>query len=93
MHCRVQTPCICVSWQSSKSDKSLFRSSKSKKNNFSVFQVRKIRNIYFVASVIIFFYYFRRLATDKLDVNALLAKYARASKVDGVKFYSSKHGK
>ncbi|KAG5896288.1 hypothetical protein JTB14_008845 [Gonioctena quinquepunctata] len=37
--------------------------------------------------------YIKRLATDKLDVNAILAKYARASKVDGIKFYSSKHGK
>nr|XP_023026569.1 sister chromatid cohesion protein DCC1 [Leptinotarsa decemlineata] len=37
--------------------------------------------------------YIRRLTTEKLDVNALLAKYARASKVNGIKYYSSKHGK
>lgn len=37
--------------------------------------------------------YIKRLTTDKLDVNALLAKHARASKVDGIKYYSSKHGK
>ncbi|CAH1987359.1 unnamed protein product [Acanthoscelides obtectus] len=36
--------------------------------------------------------YIRPLTTDKLDVSALLAKYARASKIDGVKYYSSKHG-
>ncbi|XP_060520577.1 sister chromatid cohesion protein DCC1 [Cylas formicarius] len=35
--------------------------------------------------------YIRRLATDKIDVNALLAKHARASRVDGVKYYSAKH--
>lgn len=40
-----------------------------------------------------FIFVFRRLTTEKLDVNALLTKYARASKVDGVKCYSSKHGK
>lgn len=33
----------------------------------------------------------RKLATKKLDVNAMLAKYARASKLDGVKYYSAKH--
>ncbi|CAG9824485.1 unnamed protein product [Phaedon cochleariae] len=37
--------------------------------------------------------YIKQLATVKLDVNALLAKHARASKVDGIKYYSSKHGK
>ncbi|XP_050510050.1 sister chromatid cohesion protein DCC1 [Diabrotica virgifera virgifera] len=37
--------------------------------------------------------YIKRLATDKIDVNALLAKHARASKINGVKYYSSKHGK
>ncbi|XP_076257805.1 sister chromatid cohesion protein DCC1 isoform X2 [Rhynchophorus ferrugineus] len=37
--------------------------------------------------------YIRSLTTDKLDVNALLAKHARASKVDGVKYYSAKHAK
>jgi len=37
--------------------------------------------------------YIRRLATKVLDVNALLAKHARASKVDGVKYYSAKHAK
>ncbi|VEN41855.1 unnamed protein product [Callosobruchus maculatus] len=36
--------------------------------------------------------YIKPLTTDKLDVSALLAKYARASKIDGVKYYSSKHG-
>lgn len=35
---------------------------------------------------------FRNLATERLDVNAILAKYARASKKDGVKYYSAKHG-
>ena len=33
------------------------------------------------------------LTTDKLDVKALLTKYARASNEGGVKVFSSKHGK
>ncbi|XP_063919586.1 sister chromatid cohesion protein DCC1 [Zophobas morio] len=37
--------------------------------------------------------YIQRLATPKMDVNALLAKFARASTVDGVKYYSAKHAK
>ncbi|XP_018578659.1 sister chromatid cohesion protein DCC1 [Anoplophora glabripennis] len=37
--------------------------------------------------------YIQSLATEKIDVNAILAKYARASKVNGVKYYSTKHGK
>lgn len=37
--------------------------------------------------------YVERLATKKLKVSALLTKYARASTVDGVKFYSCKHAK
>ncbi|KAL3286499.1 hypothetical protein HHI36_001004 [Cryptolaemus montrouzieri] len=37
--------------------------------------------------------YIKKLATEKLDVNALLAKYARAFKIDGVKYYCSKHCK
>lgn len=39
------------------------------------------------------FYDFRKLATDKVNVNNLLAKYARATNVDGVRFYCSKHSK
>lgn len=37
--------------------------------------------------------YIKPLTTNKLDVNALLAKHARASKIDGVKYYSAKHAK
>ncbi|XP_045472114.1 sister chromatid cohesion protein DCC1 [Harmonia axyridis] len=37
--------------------------------------------------------YIKKLTTDKLDVNALLAKYARASTHDGVKYYGAKHVK
>ncbi|KAJ8925370.1 hypothetical protein NQ315_009201 [Exocentrus adspersus] len=37
--------------------------------------------------------YIQNLATESVDVNALLAKHARAVKVDGVKYYCSKHGK
>ncbi|XP_044263772.1 sister chromatid cohesion protein DCC1-like isoform X1 [Tribolium madens] len=37
--------------------------------------------------------YIERVATDKMDVNALLAKFARASNVEGVKYYSAKHAK
>ncbi len=33
------------------------------------------------------------LTTDKMDVKALLTKYARASNETGVKYFSSKHGK
>ena len=35
----------------------------------------------------------QKLTTKKLNVNALLTKYARASKVDGVKYFGAKHGK
>ncbi|XP_025415371.1 sister chromatid cohesion protein DCC1 [Sipha flava] len=34
-----------------------------------------------------------KLATDKVNVNNLLAKYARATNVDGIRFYCSKHSK
>lgn len=37
--------------------------------------------------------YVQRLATEKLNVNALLTKYARASSVGGVRYYSAKHAK
>ncbi|CAG9863292.1 unnamed protein product [Phyllotreta striolata] len=37
--------------------------------------------------------YIKPLATHKLDVNALLAKHARGSMENNVKYYSSKHGK
>ncbi|KRT80975.1 hypothetical protein AMK59_5036 [Oryctes borbonicus] len=37
--------------------------------------------------------YIQSLTTEKFDVNALLAKYARASTVQGTKYYSSKHTK
>lgn len=37
--------------------------------------------------------YIRQLATKQQDVNALLAKHARASKVEGFKYYSAKHAK
>ncbi|KAF2879677.1 hypothetical protein ILUMI_26483 [Ignelater luminosus] len=37
--------------------------------------------------------YIQQLTTDKADVNTLLAKYARASTVNGVKYYSAKHAK
>jgi sister chromatid cohesion protein DCC1 len=33
------------------------------------------------------------MTTASLDVNAILTKYARAFKVKGVKFFSSKYGK
>ena len=34
-----------------------------------------------------------KLATPKLNVNALLTKYSRVSKINGIKHFSSKHGK
>ncbi|PNF17560.1 Sister chromatid cohesion protein DCC1 [Cryptotermes secundus] len=37
--------------------------------------------------------YIQRLATEKLNVNALLTKHARASSVSGVRYYSAKHAK
>ncbi|XP_076655799.1 sister chromatid cohesion protein DCC1 [Halictus rubicundus] len=37
--------------------------------------------------------YVSKFTTDKINVNALLTKYARCSMVNGVKYYSSKHGK
>lgn len=33
------------------------------------------------------------LTTNKVNVNALLTKYARSSVINGIKYYSSKHGK
>lgn len=35
--------------------------------------------------------YVQSLTTDKMDANAILAKYARASTVDGIRYYSAKH--
>ncbi|KOC69042.1 Sister chromatid cohesion protein DCC1, partial [Habropoda laboriosa] len=37
--------------------------------------------------------YILKLATNKMNVNALLTKYARCSVVNGIKYYSSKHDK
>lgn len=37
--------------------------------------------------------YIQKMTTEKTDVNAILAKYARASTSKGVKYYSSKHSK
>ncbi|CAK9830357.1 Sister chromatid cohesion protein DCC1 [Anthophora retusa] len=37
--------------------------------------------------------YISKLATNKMNVNALLTKYARCSIVNGIKYYSSKHDK
>ncbi|XP_051161356.1 sister chromatid cohesion protein DCC1 [Leptopilina boulardi] len=37
--------------------------------------------------------YIINLATEKLNVNALLTKYGRMSTKNGIRFYSSKHGK
>ncbi|XP_034242645.1 sister chromatid cohesion protein DCC1 isoform X2 [Thrips palmi] len=37
--------------------------------------------------------YVERLTTNKMNVNALLTKYARASTLNGVKLYSARHGK
>ncbi|XP_043274773.1 sister chromatid cohesion protein DCC1 [Venturia canescens] len=37
--------------------------------------------------------YISRCTTPNADVNALLTKYARSSAVNGIKYYSSKHGK
>lgn len=37
--------------------------------------------------------YVEKLTTPKLNVNALLTKYARTSKVDGKKVFGAKHGK
>lgn len=37
--------------------------------------------------------YVQALTTPKLNVNALLTKYARGSNINGIKYYSSKHGK
>jgi hypothetical protein len=35
----------------------------------------------------------RRLATEKMNVNALLTKYTRMSSVGGVRYYSAKHAR
>lgn len=35
--------------------------------------------------------YVQSLTTNKMDANAILAKYARASTVDGIRYYSAKH--
>uniref|UniRef100_A0A1B6F2G2 Sister chromatid cohesion protein DCC1 n=1 Tax=Cuerna arida TaxID=1464854 RepID=A0A1B6F2G2_9HEMI len=37
--------------------------------------------------------YIEKLTTEKQNVNALLTKYARASNINGVRYYSSRHGK
>ncbi len=37
--------------------------------------------------------YIEKLTTPKLNVNALVTKYARVSRENGVKYFSSKHGK
>ncbi|XP_053980276.1 sister chromatid cohesion protein DCC1 isoform X1 [Hylaeus volcanicus] len=37
--------------------------------------------------------YIINLSTTKMNVNALLTKYARCSQVNGIKYYSAKHGK
>ncbi|XP_033225073.1 sister chromatid cohesion protein DCC1 [Belonocnema kinseyi] len=37
--------------------------------------------------------YISNVATEKLNVKALLTKYARSSMKNGIKYYSSKHGK
>lgn len=37
--------------------------------------------------------YIINLTTNKINVNAILTKYARCSLIDGVKYYSCKHGK
>lgn len=36
---------------------------------------------------------FRKLTTEKQNVNALLTKYARSSTVGGVRYYGARHGK
>lgn len=38
-------------------------------------------------------FFFRNLTTNKMNVNALLTKYARCSIINGIKYYSSKYGK
>uniref|UniRef100_A0A1B6HDZ0 Sister chromatid cohesion protein DCC1 n=1 Tax=Homalodisca liturata TaxID=320908 RepID=A0A1B6HDZ0_9HEMI len=37
--------------------------------------------------------YIEKLTTEKQNVNALLTKHARASNINGVRYYSSRHGK
>ncbi|XP_076174596.1 sister chromatid cohesion protein DCC1 [Ptiloglossa arizonensis] len=37
--------------------------------------------------------YIKNLTTSKTNVNALLTKYTRCSVINGIKYYSSKHGK
>ncbi|KAB0805496.1 hypothetical protein PPYR_02466 [Photinus pyralis] len=37
--------------------------------------------------------YIQRMTTEKTDVNAILAKYARACTFSGVKYYTAKHSK
>ncbi|XP_076239631.1 sister chromatid cohesion protein DCC1 isoform X1 [Calliopsis andreniformis] len=37
--------------------------------------------------------YILNLTTNKMNVNALLTKYARCSAINNIKYYSSKHGK
>jgi sister chromatid cohesion protein DCC1 len=37
--------------------------------------------------------YVEKLTTTKLNANALLTKFSRVSKINGVKHFSSKHGK
>lgn len=49
----------------------------------------KITRIFFSNPKLVF----RLYATEKLNVNALLTKYARASTQDGVRVFSAKHMK
>ncbi|XP_054275596.1 sister chromatid cohesion protein DCC1 isoform X2 [Macrosteles quadrilineatus] len=37
--------------------------------------------------------YIEKLTTEKLNANALLTKFARASTINGVRYYSARHGK
>ncbi|OAD46872.1 Sister chromatid cohesion protein DCC1 [Eufriesea mexicana] len=37
--------------------------------------------------------YLINLTTHRMNVNALLTKYARCSVINGIKYYNSKHGK
>lgn len=51
--------------------------------------IYKILNFFFYK----FFFFFRNLTTNKMNVNALLTKYARCSIINNIKYYSSKYGK
>lgn len=39
------------------------------------------------------YFLYRVFTTEKMDENAILTKYARASKLNEIRVYSSKHGK